>query len=202
MWCNLDDCDHHIQLNLCKFYEMAGETYLAAGLAAHTTMSNRQAEIVAQVLWKHMTAEYKSLFSAYRELWQSFKVLAARGTGGKKNMTWPNNTTITGTRHTCTEQADDTTHERQAEEETEKPPECARSAESWANVLACGASISNYYDQLRKCVHLYEWCNRRWDSEHMTWEAFNEYEDRSLTHGPGSYTGSDVSGTHTTRAGE
>ena len=180
VWCNLDDCSHHIQLNLCKFFEMAGEMYLAAGLAAHTTLSNSQAEIIAQLVWKHMTCEYKSLFCAYRELWQNLKTLAARETVSKEDLTRPINAPRTGTRHKHTETADDTMHKRHAEDETEKPPERARCAESWANVLARGASISNYYDQLRRCVHLHEWCNYRWDSEHMSWEAFNEYEDRSL----------------------
>ena len=67
-WSTLRQKTHHEQLNLAKFYEQAGELYLAAGLAAHTTLSIRQAEEVAFSIWDYMMRRQLPLPQAYSAL--------------------------------------------------------------------------------------------------------------------------------------
>ena len=62
-----------------------------------------------------------------------------------------------------------------------RPPDRMRPTDSWTHIIATGSDSLKYYEQLHKCKYLHEWCNQRWGTMHMSWEAFNKYSDTSLS---------------------
>ena len=114
-WCALAQKVHHEQLNLCKYYEQAGELYLVAGLTAHTTLSAGQAEVVAFSVWETMRQGQLPLPQAYQAHGGNVNLLSAtEGHSPAKRECG------TSARHTQTEPAHDA-EPRNDTDDTEMP---------------------------------------------------------------------------------
>jgi hypothetical protein len=184
-WCALAQKTHHEQLNLCKFYEQAGELYLVAGLTAHTTLSAGQAEVVAFSVWETMRQGQLPLPQAYQALWANVKSLSASEGYSRAKRECGTSARHTQTEPTCDADSRNDTCDTGMTDPREadlcNKPIKLRLAGCWSKVLELGTDTSSYYQQLKKCSHLHDWCNTKWGDTHMQWDDFNKYVDSSLS---------------------
>ena len=183
-WSRLRHKTHQEQMNLCNYYEAAGERYLAAGLTAHAKMDTKHALIVAHRVWSYMQKEKLTLIQAYSRVQEATASRRPHTDTGIDNVLEEHEAPSTAARHQQTEPAMDSTDDAGSEPgaaATSGLFNVLRSEGSWKHVIVKDHDTTKFYEQLHKCNYLHEWCNQRWGSIHMSWDAFNKYEDSSLS---------------------